>query len=139
MSAGAPPLVAAFYERIWNSGEEGAAASLLAEDFAFRGSLGVSTRGREAFLEYVRSIRSSLASYRCEILACVTEGDQAFARMRFSGDHVAPFRGWPPTGRRVAWEGAALFKFQQGRIATLWVLGDLAGLDAALEAGAAVS
>ncbi len=128
-----PRLVEEFYARIWNSGDLGAAGELLAEDFSFRGSLGSELVGVEAFREYVRSVRSALAGYRCEILACVAEGNEAFAKMRFSGLHVAPFRGFPPTGKRVQWTGAALFRFEAGRIAELWVLGDLAGLDAVLK------
>lgn len=131
-----PKLVEAFYERIWNEGEERAVSELLAEDFSFRGSLGVELHGREAFREYVRSIRQSLANYRCDILACVTEGDQAFAKMRFSGIHVAPFRGYAATGKRVEWLGAALFHFRDGAIAEVWVLGDLAGLEAMLKSNA---
>lgn len=124
-----PPLVDAFYERIWNAGDLGAAAELLAPDLSFRGSLGAELRGRAAFLDYVRSVRSALSDYRCEILDCVAEGDRAFARMRFSGRHTGPFRGHAPTGERVTWSGAALFRTADGRIAEVWVLGDLAGLD----------
>ena len=129
-----PRLVEDFYARIWNAGDLEAAAGLLAKDFAFRGSLGSELVGVEAFLEYVRSVRSALAGYRCEILACVAEGNEAFAKMRFTGRHVAPFRGYSPTGQRVEWLGAALFRFEAERIAELWVLGDLAGLDAVLKA-----
>jgi len=53
--------------------------------------------------------------------------------MRFSGRHVAPFRGFEPTGKTVHWLGAALFRFENGVIADLWVLGDLAGLDTILK------
>ena len=88
-----PTLVQQFYERIWNAGEEGAASALLAEEFVFRGSFGSSTRGREAFLDYVRSVRGSLAEYRCDILDCLSESQRAFARMRFSGRHAGPSRG----------------------------------------------
>jgi hypothetical protein len=85
-----PTLVTAFYERIWNSDDSEAVFDLLTEEFSFRGSLGTEIRGREAFQDYVRSIREALANYHCEILRCVAEGDTAFARMRFSGLHVAP-------------------------------------------------
>ena len=128
----APQLVEAFYERIWNTGDLGAADSLLSEDFSFRGSLGSELRGREAFGDYVRSVRNALGNYRCEILDCVTEGQQAFAKMRFSGIHRGPFRGYSPTGKSVHWLGAALFRFERHAIVELWVLGDLAGLDAML-------
>jgi steroid delta-isomerase-like uncharacterized protein len=127
-----PKLVEAFYGRIWNQGDERAIPELLAEDFSFRGSLGIELDGREAFKEYVRSIRTALANYHSDIMACVTEGDEAFAKMRFSGVHVSPFRGYAATGKRVEWLGAALFRFADGVIAEVWVLGDLTGLDVML-------
>jgi predicted ester cyclase len=128
-----PRLVEAFYERIWNQGDERSISELLTKDFSFRGSLGVELLGREAFKQYVQSIRTSLSNYRCEILACVTEGDQAFVKMRFSGIHVASFRGYAATGMRVEWLGAALFRLLDEAIAEVWVLGDLAGLEKALK------
>ena len=134
-----PTAVTAFYERIWNAGDLDAVSELVIEDFSFRGSLGTELQGREAFKEYVRSVRAALANYRCEILTCVAEGDQAFARMRFSGIHTASFRGYPPTGKQIHWMGAALFRFDGRSIAELWVLGDLSGLDAALKQNACAS
>jgi steroid delta-isomerase-like uncharacterized protein len=128
-----PNLVEQFYTRIWNAGDLDAACELLAANFAFRGSLGNELRGHDAFKKYVRLVRHSLSDYRCEILTCVAEGEQAFAKMRFSGRHTAPFRGYEPTGKPVHWLGAALFRFEDDRIAEVWVLGDLDGLDAALE------
>ena len=131
-----PSLVEAFYRRIWNEGDLAAASELLSEDFCFRGSLGSEMRGRAAFREYVRSVRSALKDYHCEILACVTEADQAFAKMLFGGIHVGSFRSYQPTGGPVQWLSAALFRFDGGVIAELWVLGDLAGLDAVLQTNA---
>jgi steroid delta-isomerase-like uncharacterized protein len=129
-----PNLVRDFYDRIWNAGDVDAASQLLAADFTFRGSLGVELSGQEAFIEYVRSVRTALKHYRCEVLDCVTEGDCAFARLRFSGTHIAAFRGFAPTGKPVAWLGAALFRLDQTAIRDLWVLGDLNGLDSLLRA-----
>lgn len=86
-----PLLIKAFYERIWNTGDLAAIPDLLAEGFAFRGSLGVELYGHKAFADYVSSVRGSLSGYRCEVLDCVTEKDQAFAKMRFSGAHVGVF------------------------------------------------
>ena len=129
-----PNLVEAFYQRIWNAGDLAAASDLLTTDFSFRGSLGAELQGQDAFTGYVRSIRAALAEYRCEILECVTEGDQAFAQMRFSGRHVGVFLAYPPTGKSVHWYGAALFRFEGQAISQLWVLGDLAGLEAVLKA-----
>jgi hypothetical protein len=89
-----PSLVEAFYSRIWNQGDLAATSDLLSTEFCFRGSLGVELRGSDAFGDYVRSVRGALADYHCEILDCVAEQDRAFAKMRFSGIPVAPFRGY---------------------------------------------
>jgi len=127
--------VQAFYERIWNAGDTGATVQLLDPDFIFRGSLGAEMRGREAFCGYVRSVRS--ARYRCDILDCVTEGERAFAKTRFSGIHVGQFRGFAPTHKAVQWLGAALFRVEGPLIAELWVLGDLVSLEGNLRENAA--
>jgi steroid delta-isomerase-like uncharacterized protein len=129
-----PSVVDAFYSQIWNRGDLAASSTLLSRDFRFRGSLGSELRGYDAFRDYVRSVRGALADYNCEILDCVTEQNKAFAKMRFSGVHVAPFRGHQATGKPVHWLGAALFLLDGGLISELWVLGDLFGLDALLEA-----
>ena len=133
MATGASEFVQSFYARIWNAGDVGAAAELLAPDFVFRGSLGPEMRGREAFCQYVNSVRTALDGYRCDILDCVTQGEKAFAKMRFSGIHAGPFRGYQPTGKSLQWLGAALFRVQGQLIAELWVLGDLISLEAELE------
>jgi predicted ester cyclase len=59
----------------------------------------------------------------------VCEGDHAFAKMRYGGRHVEPFFGFAPTGLPVHWLGAALFRFERGKIADLRVLGDLQSLE----------
>lgn len=134
-----PTPVRIFYEVLWNAGQLDVASALLSDRFTFRGSLGRETSGRDAFLLYVQDVRSALADYRCDILDCVAHGEQAFTKMRFSGRHVAEFRGFAPTGKPVSWLGAAHFRFDGPMIAELWVLGDLAGLDAMLTANQAAS
>ena len=129
-----PRIVRDFYDHIWERGDLEAAFELVSDDVVFRGSLGTEMVGRPSFLEYVRTVRAAVGDYRCEILACVTECDQAFAKTRFSGTHVGTFRGYAPTGKRIEWLGAALFRFEGNVIVELWVLGDVTGLEARLEA-----
>ena len=126
------PLVEGFYKRIWNAGDLTASLDLLVPDFSFRGSLGDEIQSVAGFAEYVQMIRGALADYRCEITECVSEADQAFVKVIFAGRHVGVLRGFPPTGKLVAWQAAALFKLAKGRIKSLWVLGDVAALEAQL-------
>lgn len=121
-------LVTTFYERIWNAGDETAAELILSPSLRFRGSLGVQATGPAEFTDYVRMVRASLADYRCDIVETVHDGNRCFARMRFTGRHVAEFLGVPATGKTLSWEGAALFHCEPDLITDVWVLGDVAGL-----------
>jgi steroid delta-isomerase-like uncharacterized protein len=128
--------VEAFYDRVWNRGDKAAIPELIHDDFTFRGSLGPTMTGHAAFSTYVDGVTEALADYRCTILDVVSEGERAFARMRFEGIHRAPFLGFAPTGQRLAWAGAALFTLKSDKIADLWVLGDLQGLREQLQRNA---
>lgn len=127
-------LVERFYHELWNRAEESVAFEILAPDFRFRGSLGPEQRGPEGFLGYHREVHAALGDYRCHIVTLVEDGPRAAARMRFTGIHRGRFFGVEPTGRPVEWAGAAFFEAAEGKIASLWVLGDVDGLKARLGA-----
>ncbi len=120
--------VIAFYDRVWNRIDKTAIPELFHPDFTFRGSLGPTMTGHTAFAAYVDMVTGALAGYRCTIRDLVSEGERAFARMHFEGIHRGPFMGFAPTGKSVEWAGAALFSLKAGKIADLWVLGDVQGL-----------
>ncbi len=122
-------LVERFYAEIWNRGDEAVARAILAPDFRFRGSLGVTADDVDGFLAYVRKVRAALGDYRCIIEDMIVEGDnRTAARMTFTGVHRGELLGVAATGRTVSWAGAAFFTCRDGRIAELWVLGDLDSL-----------
>ncbi len=127
-------LVTRFYEEVWNRADTGPIPELFHESCAFRGSLGAERQGHDGVAAYVREVTGALEGFRCEIEALVVEEERAFAKMRFSGRHTGPLLGHAPTGAEVSWAGAALFECADGRIRSLWVLGDIAGLMAQLEA-----
>ena len=121
-------VVRRFYEEVWNRHDLTRLGEILEPYFSFRGSLGPELTGPAAFAAYVDQVHASLADYRCEIVDLVGEGEKAVARMRFHGLHRAPLLAFAPTGRQVEWAGSAHFTFAGGKIADLWVLGDLYGL-----------
>lgn len=122
-------VVRKFYRNIWEGKELTLIPQLMRKDVRFRGSLGEEKRGHEGFSEYVTSIHAALSDYSCQILSLVQEDDQIAARMRFSGKHTGEFLGFSPTQKPVSWMGSAFFTFEDGLIADLWVLGDLASLN----------
>lgn len=128
-------LVQRFYDEIWNRYNKEVIPEIIASDFVFRGSLGLNRRGREEFVEYLDMVHRSLADYRCTIIEMVFETSRVFAKMEFSGIHEGELLGYPATGNEVTWDGAALFHFSGGLISTLWVLGDIKGLERQLAHG----
>jgi steroid delta-isomerase-like uncharacterized protein len=131
-------IVRAFYQEIWEHRDLSRVSALISEDFVFRGSLGPESRGHAKFAAYVYFVHAALGEYLCRIEDLVSDDERVFARMTFSGVHRGQFLGFPPTGKLLSWSGAALFTIRCGRIASLWVLGDLHGLQQQLAANAAI-
>lgn len=125
MQATPKELVERFYYQVWNNQDEQVAREILAKDFRFRGSLGPEKFGQEGFLDYMKSIHAALADYQCIIEDLVTTDSRATARMIFKGRHQATFFGIEATGKEIKWAGAAFFTVKDGRLAELWVLGDV--------------
>jgi steroid delta-isomerase-like uncharacterized protein len=121
-------LIERFYHVVWNEADEGAARQILHPDFVFRASLGPELRGPDGFIAYLRSVHAALENFVCTIEELIESEERAVARMLFRGIHRGEFFGVAPTGRDVAWSGAAFFKIKDGLIAELWVLGDVDAL-----------
>jgi predicted ester cyclase len=128
--------VRAFYQELWNRADKRWIPELTHPDVTFRGSLGPELKGHAALADYVDQVTDALGDYTCEIVDMVEEGEKLVARLLFSGRHRGIFLGFQPTGERVGWAGSAHFTFRDGRIADLWVLGDIHGLIGQLQAAA---
>ncbi|MGR2752710.1 ester cyclase [Agromyces arachidis] len=125
-------LIDAFYSRLWNRWDDDAVDLVLAPGFAFRGSLGLETTGRDEWRAYRDLVRAGSADFANEVVDLVVHDDRAAARLRYRGTHTGELAGVPATGRRFEYAGAAFFTAQEGRLASAWVLGDLQALRAQL-------
>jgi len=127
-------LVRLFYDEMWNKADKSRIPEIFHPDFSFRGSLGPVLVGHEQFGGYVDDVVRALPDFHCEILEMTEEAERVVARMRFSGTHRDSLLGFPASGLRVAWAGSAHFRFRDGLVEDLWVLGDVHGLLQQLEA-----
>lgn len=126
-------LVHRFYERLWNDADDDAVETTLTADFRFRGSLGTETVGVNGWRGYRDTVLAGAADFRTEILDLVCEPERAAARVRCTGTHTGPILGLAPTGRAFAYDVAAFFRADDGKLDAAWVLGDLDALRAQLD------
>jgi steroid delta-isomerase-like uncharacterized protein len=113
-----------FYHDLWNRWDLAVADELVAADLRFRGSLGAMIAGREGFKAYVLAVRAAFPDWHNQIDELFACDDRVVARLTWTGTHLGPLHDMAPTGKRVEYVGAALFRLVDGRIVEAWVVGD---------------
>lgn len=113
-----------FYEELWDRWDLGVADETVSENISFRGSLGSTLEGREAFKDYVRTVRASFPDRRNRVDEVIVSGDRVVTRMTWSGTQRGELLGIEPTGRRVEYVGVAIFRVTGGKIEDGWVVDD---------------
>lgn len=119
-----------FYEDAWNRWDDEVVDDLLAERFAFRGSLGDELLGRREWRAYRDRVRSAVPDFHNEIVDLVTSQGRAAARLHYTGHHHGVLLGRQGRGEPIGYAGAAFFHCGGGRLTAVWVLGDLDALRA---------
>jgi predicted ester cyclase len=121
-------LIERFYGELWNKWNDSAVEDTLSPDFAFRGSLGQQTSGRDGWRRYRDQVRAGSADFANEIIELICHGQRAAARLRYTGTHTGALLGLPATQRRFGYAGAAFFTADGQWLTSAWVLGDLDSL-----------
>jgi steroid delta-isomerase-like uncharacterized protein len=123
------------YDELWNEWNLAVTDEIVAPDLRFRGSLGTTHTGVDAFKRYVEQMRTAFPDWRNRIDDLIGERDKVVARMTWSGTHGGSLFGIDPTCRSVTYVGAAIFRLEQGKIKDAWVVGDTQELWRALGVG----
>lgn len=134
MSKRCPPLrdykslVRKYYSELWNAWSPEAVEDLISPNITFRGSIGTVVNGIEEFKQYVQRIRAAFPDFHNHIEELVGEGDKVVARLTYRGTHRGELFGFPGTGKKVTYQGIAIFQFREGKIVSGYVLGDTESL-----------
>ena len=121
-------LIERFYDELWNQWNDPVVEDTLSPGFAFRGSLGQETSGRDGWRRYRDLVRAGSADFHNEIVEMVCDRQRAAARLRYTGTHTGVLLGLPATQRRFGYAGAAFFTADGQWLTSAWVLGDLDSL-----------
>jgi steroid delta-isomerase-like uncharacterized protein len=128
MSEEAKALVLRHHEEVWTRGNLAAIHEIFAPEFIGHHPGQPDWVGPEGVREAVTRTRSAFPDFTECIDDIITDGDRVATRFTASGTHLGPFRGAPPTGRRVSMAEMAIFRVVGNRIVEKWGLADQQGL-----------
>jgi predicted ester cyclase len=121
-------LVHRYYDEMWNRWDFTVANEIINEAIVFRGSLGVTTKGRDGFKQYMSTVRAAFPDFHNVIEDLIAEGDKVVALLTYTGTHQVMLFSIAPTGRHVQYSGTAIFRIEANQIVSGWVMGDTLGL-----------
>lgn len=121
-------LIDRFYDEMWNRFDKTVFPEILDPTIRFRGSLGQVKVGFDELGDYLDYIQAFAPDFHNEVVSTITEGNQTFARLSYTGTHQGEIFGLAPSNRRFEYTGAVVFTFADARIREVWVLGDIYGL-----------
>jgi steroid delta-isomerase-like uncharacterized protein len=117
-------LVRRFYDELWNGWDLAVADEILAPDVRFRGTLGASSVGVDAFKDYFEQVRTAFPDLHAQIDELIDAGEVIVARLTWRATHAGELFGIPGTGRHFEYVGVGIFHPQDGRIHDAWIVGD---------------
>lgn len=128
-------LVIRWIEDGWQKGQAEVVDALHAPEFVDHDPAG-RRPDREGFKRGLRELYAAFPDFHAEIedLLVVPERSEAVVRWTASGTHRGAFLGAAPTGRRVAFKGIEILRFDGAWIVERW--GEWDGLDLLAQLGA---
>lgn len=121
-------LVYLYYEELWNKGKKEYVDILFSEEISFYSSLGISCNGKKEFLEYMDLILLAIPNLFHSVIEIICESDSIAVRALYNGRHTGQLFEYKASNNKIVYNGASFFKFKDGKIIYIWVLGDLNNL-----------
>lgn len=85
---------------------------------------GLQISGLNAFKEAVRPFFEGFPDIEIHILDLVEAPDRVAVRFYETGTHAGVFMNVAPTGRRLRWDGLAIYRAADGKLVEEWSVGD---------------
>jgi len=75
----------------------------------------------DSYKAFFRTFRASFTNMEFDTFSLVADDTYVNARFRVTVDHTGPFAGQASTGKRVSFEGMALYRLNDGKIEETWL------------------
>lgn len=122
-------LVKLYYHELWNKQNKDYIDILFDDNITFHGSLDISVVGKEKFNEYMDTILTGIPNLFHSIIMMVSEDDTIAVKALYNGRHTGKLFNYEASNNKIVYNGASFFKFRDGKIVDIWVLGDLNNLN----------
>ena len=118
-------LVKLYYDELWNKHKKEYIDIVFDDNITFHGSLNITVKGKKEFEKYMDSMITAIPNLFHSIITMVCEEDNIAVRALYNGRHTGKLLDYEPTNNKITYNGASFFKFKDGKIIDIWVLGDL--------------
>jgi steroid delta-isomerase-like uncharacterized protein len=119
----------AYYDAVWNARKLDLIDDWVTEDFVGHYSASPEpVRGRAGFRAFVEEALAALPDLRMTIEDTIAQGDKVVSRVRMTGTHTGPMRGFAATGRPIDAGYIAIEHYSDGRCVEEWACSDDIGL-----------
>ena len=114
-------LLQRYYDEIFNKRNLDVAAEVFADDYVSHHNDPVGLPpGPEGVRQFVTATVEGFPDITITVEDLFAEGDMAATRWMLAGTNTGPFFGNPATGKPAGWEGVAITRFANGKIAEDW-------------------
>lgn len=118
-------VVRRFYDEVMTNGRVEVLDEVMVEDFVDHGeALFDSPQGRESLRQGILATHDILPGLHVTLHEMIAEGDLVGVRGTMRCRHAGAFLGVPGTGHELSWEGIAIFRIADGKIAERWFNSD---------------
>ena len=84
-------------------------------------------RGQKELGDLLQTISKVVPDFQNKIEDVFATENRGAAHLSISGTHKGEFLGVAPTGKKVTFHAITLYRFEEGKIAEVWPLVDVAG------------
>lgn len=120
-------VIRAFYEQCLNEYNSELLHELVTPTIALHSSAGDNV-GLDAIRRTVDNVHAMFPKHHFVVEDIVVNGDKAAARWTMTAVNTAPIAGVPPTGRLITNNAIVFYRFEDGKIAELWLQMDQIGV-----------
>jgi steroid delta-isomerase-like uncharacterized protein len=113
-----------YTDQVWNKKDLSVIVRLVDKEILIHSLLG-NFRGIEAMTEVVQAWLKAFPDLKVSIELIISENDLVSVQWNAKGTHHRDFKGKKPTGKSVSYNGATVYRVNNGKIVEYWAYLDM--------------